>query len=74
MPSQEEEEDDTGCLVEGVAETMRLGQSYKSIGFDRERAIVHRDLADRGEEGPANCDPSLNPIQSDARTSSMRGS
>jgi hypothetical protein len=43
------EEDDTGCLVQGVAETMRLGQSYKSIGFDKERAIVNRALADRRE-------------------------
>jgi hypothetical protein len=47
MPSLEE--DDTFCLVQGVADTMRIGQSYKSIGFEKERAIVGRALADRSK-------------------------
>jgi len=40
---------DAECLVEGVADTMRLGQSYSGIGFKEERSIVNRDLAERGE-------------------------
>ena len=48
------EEDDTSCLVQGVADTMRLGQSYKSIGFEKEHAIVNRALSDRGECAPAS--------------------
>jgi len=44
------EGDDISCLVEGVADTMRLGQSYRSIGFDKERAIVNKALAERGEQ------------------------
>lgn len=43
------EEDDTLCLVQGVAESIQFGQSYKSIGFDKERAIVNRAFADRSE-------------------------
>ena len=43
------EEDDTGCLVHGVAETLRLGQSYRSIGFNKERAITNQALAARRE-------------------------
>jgi len=39
------EGDDISCLVEGVADTMRLGQSYRSIGFDKERATVNKALA-----------------------------
>lgn len=42
-------EDDTSCLVEGMVETMRLGQSYCSIGFMKECAIVNRGVAERSE-------------------------
>ena len=51
-PQPTVEEDDTSCLVEGVAETMRLGQSYRSIGFEAERAIVGRALAERSKYIP----------------------
>lgn len=47
-PSQEEDNDDS-CLVHVMAQTMRLGQSYKSIGFDKECAIINKDLAARSE-------------------------
>lgn len=43
------EEEDDSCLVRVVAQTMRLGQSYKSIGFDKERAIINKALAARSE-------------------------
>ena len=42
------EEDDTNCLVQGVADSLRLGQSYQSIGFGREHAILNRALSARG--------------------------
>lgn len=38
--------------MQGVADTMRLGQSYKSIGFVKERATINRALADRGGWSP----------------------
>lgn len=44
--------DEDICLVEDVADTLRLGQSYRSIGFDGERAIVHKALADRSKYSP----------------------
>ena len=43
------EEDDTASLVQAMAETMRLGRSYRSIGFDKECAIVNCALAERGK-------------------------
>ena len=43
-PGQAEDEDI--CLVEDVAGTLRPGQSYRSIGFDGEHAIIHKALAD----------------------------
>ena len=60
LPSPEEDD----CLAQDVANSMRLGQSYKSIGFEKERAIVNQALVDRSEWS-ANCpEPILNAIKS----------